>query len=79
MRRAVGVCRPAMAVRFFSHRQTPTSGRGRWFVVSGGYAAFDSSPPARTTANPPSKIISCRHSGELDINKPNSGLQQTDR
>jgi hypothetical protein len=50
-----------MAVRFFlkatSHPMTPSSRRRRWFVVSGGYAASDSSPPAKTIVNQPDKII----------------------
>ncbi|MGF6447440.1 hypothetical protein [Paraburkholderia youngii] len=50
-----------MAVRFFlnatSHPMTPSSRRRRWCVVSGGYAAFDSAPPANTIVNRPDKII----------------------
>ncbi|MGF6543338.1 hypothetical protein OKW32_006688 [Paraburkholderia youngii] len=36
---------------------TPSFRRRRWFVVSGGYAASDSSPPAKTIVNRPDKII----------------------
>ncbi|NUY00932.1 hypothetical protein [Paraburkholderia youngii] len=50
-----------MAVRFFlnaiSHPMTPSSRRRRWCVVSGGYAASDSAPPANTIVNRPDKII----------------------
>jgi hypothetical protein len=50
-----------MAVRFLfdaiSHRKTPLLRRRREFVVSGGYAAFDSSPPAKVTVKGAAKII----------------------
>ncbi len=36
---------------------TPSSRRRRWCVVSGGYAASDSAPPANTIVNRPDKII----------------------
>ncbi|MEX3859491.1 hypothetical protein AB3X94_36475, partial [Paraburkholderia sp. BR10923] len=40
---------------------TPSSRRRRWCVVSGGYAAFDSAPPANTIVNRPDKIIVGAH------------------
>ncbi|MGF6267026.1 hypothetical protein OKW49_008020 [Paraburkholderia youngii] len=50
-----------MAVRFLfdaiSHRKTPLLRRRRWFVVSGGYAASDSSPPAKVMVKGPAKVI----------------------
>jgi hypothetical protein len=50
-----------MAVRFLfdaiSHRKTPLFRRRRWFVVSGGYAASDSSPPAKVIVKGPAKVI----------------------
>ena len=41
----------------------PPNRRRRQLVVSGGYAAYDSSLPAKTTAATPDKMIVAAHSG----------------
>jgi hypothetical protein len=47
---------------------TPPIRRRRWFVVYGGYAAFDSSPPAIMFVVPPAKmIVAAQFAGDGEV------------